>query len=115
MLLMRKYDEENSACLLSHPVRGAWIEIKEFEKAAKIVESRTPSGVRGLKLLSIVFLCSMVKSHPVRGAWIEIHNMLALFSLLRKSHPVRGAWIEISFTLRKCIAFMVAPRQGCVD
>lgn len=27
LLLMHKYDEENSACLLSHPVRGAWIEI----------------------------------------------------------------------------------------
>ena len=35
--------------LQSHPVRGAWIEIKT---------SRRPA--------------SFVKSHPVRGAWIEI-------------------------------------------
>ena len=50
MLLMRKYDEENSACLLSHPVRGAWIEIFS-----------TFSEVKN------------ITSHPVRGAWIEIY------------------------------------------
>ena len=49
MLLMRKYDEENSACLLSHPVRGAWIEIEWLRRYANSPES-----------------------HPVRGAWIEI-------------------------------------------
>ena len=49
MLLMRKYDEENSACLLSHPVRGAWIEIP-------------------------MYVCDFDYggSHPVRGAWIEM-------------------------------------------
>lgn len=49
MLLMRKYDEENSACLLSHPVRGAWIEI---ELPVKLMPKN--------------------ESHPVRGVWIEI-------------------------------------------
>ena len=49
LLLMRKYDEENSACLLSHPVRGAWIEMFVLSPA-------TPDYM----------------SHPVRGAWIEI-------------------------------------------
>ena len=55
MLLMRKYDEENSACLLSHPVRGAWIEI--------LVGAKGDKGD---------------KSHPVRGAWIEIVKTLAV-------------------------------------
>ena len=54
MLLMRKYDEENSACLLSHPVRGAWIEIMRFTGAA-----------------------FFIMSHPVRGAWIEIYLVSA--------------------------------------
>ena len=72
MLLMRKYDEENSACLLSHPVRGAWIEIK-----------------------NIIVLFSTIVSHPVRGAWIEI-IFLQYAKVPSASHPVRGAWIEIS-------------------
>ena len=46
---MRKYDEENSACLPSHPVRGAWIEI-----------------------LGKLILIADYLSHPVRGAWIEM-------------------------------------------
>ena len=49
LLLMRKYDEENSACLLSHPVRGAWIEIEIISAVEEAVTRRTPSGVRGLK------------------------------------------------------------------
>ena len=50
MLLMRKYDEENSACLLSHPVRGAWIEMD----------------------IDIITIKDTGVSHPVRGAWIEM-------------------------------------------
>ena len=70
---MRKYDEENSACLLSHPVRGAWIEI-------------------------FLIFCRILgnPSHPVRGAWIEI-LIAAVSSFSAASHPVRGAWIEIKF------------------
>ena len=56
---------------LSHPVRGAWIEIKSWA-------------------------CQQWKelSHPVRGAWIEIVKYLDT-NVLPESHPVRGAWIEI--------------------
>ena len=46
---MCKYDEENSACLLSHPVRGAWIEMFLMVNKDTPVDGRTPSGVRGLK------------------------------------------------------------------
>ena len=76
---------------LSHPVRGAWIEIYINDTIDK-------------KLLS----------HPVRGAWIEMPEPFEE-EQTAESHPVRGAWIEIimlSSTLKK---FSVAPRQGCVD
>ena len=60
--------------VLSHPVRGAWIEIP-------------PLFLRDLAL----------KSHPVRGAWIEIAQSKADILLRLASHPVRGAWIEIRY------------------
>ena len=34
--------------------------------------SRTPHGVRGLKLIVLVVHPAAVWSHPARGAWIEI-------------------------------------------
>ncbi len=91
MLLMRKYDEENSACLLSHPVRGAWIEME--------------TGV---------LLYERKESHPVRGAWIEIRIYICSV-VLYGSHPVRGAWIEILQIILRRKRCKVAPRQGCVD
>ena len=61
-----------AAGILSHPVRGAWIEILEI----------------------ICGQGSDFESHPVRGAWIEILKLF-VFLALDMSHPVRGAWIEI--------------------
>ena len=57
---------------MSHPVRGAWIEM--FQQ----VKQETAT----------------VSSHPVRGAWIEI-STVSDFDMSYLSHPVRGAWIEI--------------------
>ena len=57
---------------MSHPVRGAWIEIPRLGE-----------------MLSPIF-----GSHPVRGAWIEIPVDLKS-EIYFLSHPVRGAWIEI--------------------
>ena len=112
---MRKYDEENSACLLSHPVRGAWIEMLITAVFIKNIQSRTPSGVRGLKFLpSRHSTSSAVGRTPsgVRGLKCDLEN---LQNLERKSHPVRGAWIEIIIVSATHIATGVAPRQGCVD
>ena len=122
---------------MSHPVRGAWIEIVRPLPVLVPRLRRTPSGVRGLKCgLYSAAICSETShpvrgawieilrtplwrcrelSHPVRGAWIEISS--AAFELLPpgRSHPVRGAWIEIvPSNLLPCIS-IVAPRQGCVD
>ena len=34
--------------------------------------SRTPHGVRGLKLIGVAMATLVELSHPTRGAWIEI-------------------------------------------
>ena len=57
---------------LSHPARGAWIEILKAGKAYP------PLG----------------GSHPARGAWIEIRSA-SIAANSARSHPARGAWIEI--------------------
>ena len=77
---------------MSHPARGAWIEIMYV--LARMKRAR--------------------QSHPARGAWIEIYAP-ALALSLPSSHPARGAWIEIQFILQKPIDISVAPRKGCVD
>ena len=57
---------------MSHPARGAWIEIYNVQANKELA----------------------AKSHPARGAWIEIKS----YTVSKKcsvSHPARGAWIEI--------------------
>ena len=77
---------------LSHPARGAWIEI--FQLFCTIV---------------------ILKSHPARGAWIEIYKDYGLTLTVTKSHPARGAWIEIKSSIALSHVSPVAPRTGCVD
>ena len=78
--------------LLSHPVRGAWIEIDVGTDDA-----------------------DSSSSHPVRGAWIEMRCFLSQINLIGESHPVRGAWIEMPTLYAIVGVLIVAPRQGCVD
>ena len=61
-----------SAILLSHPARGAWIEIRQKRRRYRHDKSRTPQGVRGLKLMVADSRETRKESHPARGAWIEI-------------------------------------------
>ena len=58
--------------LLSHPARGAWIEIfmRMFDQNKR--SGRTPQGVRGLKYAEKQNKYLKISSHPARGAWIEI-------------------------------------------
>ena len=77
---------------LSHPARGAWIEIRRAADEPAACHRRTPQGVRGLKSLRRYIANLDDMSHPARGAWIEIDT----YSLL----PVFEE---------------VAPRKGCVD
>ena len=77
---------------MSHPARGAWIEI-----------SRPPMPRYGRP------------SHPARGAWIEICSAPGQSQPDTASHPARGAWIEICMVCRQAATITVAPRKGCVD
>ena len=61
---------------MSHPVRGAWIEIP----------------------FNIFMIKKKAESHPVRGAWIEIFGSVTR-ARRKMSHPVRGAWIEMRMRL----------------
>ena len=76
----------------SHPSRGAWIEIDFNVYYRPRKWSRTPHGVRGLKLLVRFWIACEPWSHPSRGAWIEIRKRIST-----------GA------------APYVAPLTGCVD
>ena len=76
----------------SHPARGAWIETRQPVLKSCRNYSRTPPGVRGLKLLQLL-----------------------LYGRRRRSHPARGAWIETLTAIRFPARVLVAPRPGCVD
>ena len=101
---------------MSHPSRGAWIEISHTLNVSPMLARRTPHGVRGLKFDTVMKRNEKARrtphgvrglkssphrlswrkslSHPSRGAWIEIHRVY--YSLIAiVSHPSRGAWIEI--------------------
>ena len=78
--------------MVSHPSRGAWIEIEPSSSGGPSSSSRTPRGVRGLKL----------------GTSVE-------YLLTGESHPSRGAWIEILSAFVDAAKRQVAPLAGCVD
>ena len=63
--------------VLSLPMRGAWIEMREA-------------------LAGLIRIASL----PMRGAWIEI-QLPAGVGRERKSLPMRGAWIEIQIFAMK--------------
>ena len=77
---------------VSHPARGAWIEISR-----------------------VMVLLPPPLSHPARGAWIEIPAGGARACMPSQSHPARGAWIEIMSRASTTTQPLVAPRKGCVD
>ena len=76
----------------SHPARGAWIEITSHSRRSPRRRSRTPHGVRGLKLILFVLLTAHRRSHPARGAWIEICAVHCWppAGIRRTPHGVRG-------------------------
>ena len=63
---------------MSHPARGAWIEIAGVGRRSSRL-GRTPQGVRGLKCLKVCdTVVDLLESHPARGAWIEISEAQAI-------------------------------------
>ena len=89
---------------MSHPTRGAWIEITCLTDLTNRAASRTPHGVRGLKSprrrKRSSWRCNRTP-HGVRGLK-SLHLNHERFP--RRSHPTRGAWIEINLR-----AFYTSP------
>ena len=55
----------------SHSARSAWIETFSIDFREFGIVSRTPQGVRGLKLPGNVVGQLIIRSHSARSAWIE--------------------------------------------
>ena len=98
----------------SHPARGAWIEIPKYHIHWLHNRSRTPQGVRGLKLYALAGEDGAESRTPqgVRGLKFSATSET---QELGQSHPARGAWIEIFNTFSIFNRVIVAPRKGCVD
>ena len=107
-------EDEVPAVALSHPSRGAWIEmLRVLELLGKYL-SRTPHGVRGLKCVASVARLVAMTSHPSRGAWIEMKNPGQFqASPGRTPHGVRGLKCVLVGVCRA--RGPVAPLTGCVD
>ena len=87
--------------LSSHPARGAWIEIQRRRPGTPPDTGRTPHGVRGLKFGQSCVGAWASRSHPARGAWIEIkpdHGGSERFEC-RTPHGVRGLKSLVSTVL----------------
>ena len=77
----------------SHPTRGAWIETSLNHRLDHQSHSRTPPGVRGLKLRANWF----VRGQPQRRT------------------PPRGRGLKLLNYMRFGCVVKVAPHPGCVD
>ena len=91
---------------MSHPTRGAWIEITLHPIVTQYEESHPTRGA-WIEIRWCRAAVPMPWSHPTRGAWIEIPPLRLVLRWRDKSHPTRGAWIEM-------VADAVGGRpQGC--
>ena len=123
--------------IMSHPSRGAWIEIRR-RCNLPLPHSRTPRGVRGLKSFfvrqtrlqdtrrtprGVRGLKSrsggggrFVPCRTPRGVRGLKYGRPRQYHLWAKSHPSRGAWIEMEKGIMAGRdADAVAPLAGCVD
>ena len=92
MKFLRRQSVRNE--LVSHPIRGGWIEIRTVKAKQGDQKGPTPYGVGGLKFARLQLIWVLNRSHPIRGGWIEIIPVAGAGSV-KMSHPIRGGWIEI--------------------
>ena len=99
---------------VSHPTRGAWIEIAALAGGVTSKRRRTPHGVRGLKYNQTdqQDQDQSRTPHGVRG--LKLYQITGCGDWTR-SHPTRGAWIEIREFGEIYNSARVAPHTGCVD
>ena len=83
---------------MSHPARGAWIEIGDFAGLAYCNDASHPARGAWIEICWPKMKFPAAASHPARGAWIEIGIRYSPATPSAPSHPARGAWIEILFT-----------------
>ena len=91
MKFLRRPNRRRSA--KSHPARGAWIEIPSVVYTRPARASRTPQGVRGLKLKALGIDEDKLDGRTPQGVRGLKCSTMRFNGLLRK----------------------VAPRKGCVD
>ena len=65
--------------VVSHPARGAWIEISVMHPSSSIRESHPARGA-WIEIINSGISCRCIGSHPARGAWIEIARRRALYT-----------------------------------
>ena len=74
------------------PLRGAWIEIAEFENVlTQEYDVAPPCGERGLKLRFRQIALKHRRRSPLRGAWIEIGVLAIKTAADGKSLPLAGS------------------------
>ena len=107
--------DQHVGLIVSHPSRGAWIEILTAADVEPVRHGRTPHGVRGLKYYGSPGGYCRSQSHPSRGAWIEMDMsvMPENAQLGRTPHGVRG--LKLVEHRPESTEFGVAPLTGCVD
>ena len=96
--------------------------------------SRTPHGVRELKLRKMPMQLRQILSYPTRGTWVEIsekphkyetnggrtphgvrelkYNYQVLEFINKKSYPTRGTWVEILQESYKILLITSYPTRG---
>ena len=87
------YNRLNASRILSHPARGAWIEIVAIK----------------------MYTYFVVRSHPARGAWIEITRTTWRTPWRRRRTPQGVRGLKYLDELYYIFRGQVAPRKGCVD
>ena len=101
------------AIFRSHPNRGAWIEIPVVAAVDTAKTGRTPIGVRGLKYQ---VLCSGLFKPDSRTP-IGVRGLKSGREMVRQhsrvtSHPNRGAWIEILIHNFFYLQILSHPHRG---
>ena len=79
-----------------------------------MASSRSPLGLRGLKLFGLVPGIVAAPSQPSWAAWIEMFVIIDADACV-KSQPSWAAWIEIKVDRLRLPSMAVAALLGCVD
>ena len=99
----------------SQPTRAAWIEMFSTTRIFRLVNRRSPLGLRGLKSNGCTAATAAFTSQPTRAAWIEMFsNCCSMwFGISRSPLGLRGLKSTVYDTSSD--GKRVAAHSGCVD